>query len=294
MTISSLSRGEFPSPAASPSQFTLDATRGAPAKARAAFADLRQTAALWRLVWALSLLDIRLRYRGSILGPFWLTLSTGVMVGALGFLYAGLFRQDIQSYLPYLSVSLILWNFLSSITGEGCTCFTQSEAMIRATRMPLSLHASRSVIRNFLAFAHNIVVIVVVFAVLRKTPGPQSYMVLPAFLLWFIDGFAVTLLLGAFGARFRDIPPIIASIMQIAFFVTPILWNPSILEHRGISTVLIQWNPFFALLQIVRGPLLGQTVDLGTWGCALGYSAALIVFSGIIFALARPRLSYWV
>ena len=82
--------------------------------------------------------------------------------------------------------------------------------------------------------------------------------------------------------------------MQIAFFVTPILWSPSILEHRGIGLLLIEWNPFYSLLEIVRGPLNGASVHLATWEFALSYSAVLIVFSGIMFALARPRLAYWV
>jgi lipopolysaccharide transport system permease protein len=276
------------------SRISIDAAQTRRAKAGAAFGDIIQTVQLWRLVWTLSSLDIRLRYRGSILGPFWLTLSTGVMVGALGFLYAGLFHTDIKSYLPYLALSLILWNFLSALTSEGCTCFTLSEAMIRASRMPLSLHAARVVIRNFLVFAHNIVVIVVVFAVMRKPPGAESYLIIPALTLWFFDGFAICLLLGSFCARFRDIPPIVGSIMQIAFFVTPILWSPAILEHRGIGTILIKWNPFYALLEIVRAPLDGTPLHLVTWEFALGYSAFLILCAGIMFSISRARLAYWV
>jgi lipopolysaccharide transport system permease protein len=300
MTLTSLPRADAATPdllksANAPhSRVSIDAATGAGAKARAAFGDVAETLQLWRLVWKLSFLDIRLRYRGSLLGPFWLTLSTGVMIGALGFLYAGLFHTDIHTYLPYLSLSLILWNFLSALTAEGCTCFTISEAMIRASRMPLTLHAARVVIRNFLVFAHNIVVVVVVFAVMRKMPGAQSYMIIPAFMLWFVDGFAICLLIGAFCARFRDVPPIVASVMQIAFFVTPILWSPAILEHRGIGTLLIKWNPFYSLLEIIRAPLLGTPLHLATWAFALGYSAVLVALAGVMFALARPRLAYWV
>jgi len=272
----------------------INAAQTSGAKATAAWGDVRQTLQLWRLVWRLSLLDIRLRYRGSVLGPFWLTLSTGVMVAALGFLYSKLMRMDIHTYLPFLSLSLVLWNFLSALANEGCVCFTGSEGMIRASRMPLSLHAARVVIRNFLAFAHNIVIIVLVFAIMHKVPGRQSYLILPAFLIWFVDGLALCLLLGAFCARFRDIPPIVASVLQIAFFITPIIWSPTILMHRGIGIVLTTGNPFYALLEIVRGPLLGTPADPLTWGVALGYSAILVVSSAILFTLARPRLAYWV
>jgi lipopolysaccharide transport system permease protein len=104
MTLTSLPRTDAATPdllkssTAPHSRVSIDAATGAGAKARAAFGDVAETLQLWRLVWKLSFLDIRLRYRGSMLGPFWLTLSTGVMIGALGFLYAGLFHTDIHTY----------------------------------------------------------------------------------------------------------------------------------------------------------------------------------------------------
>jgi lipopolysaccharide transport system permease protein len=275
-------------------RITIAAARNWKSRARAEFSDIFGAAHLWRLVWTLSVLDIQQRYRGSILGPFWLTLSTGVMIGAMGVIYAGLFHENVHTYLPFLSLSLVLWNLMSALTAEGSTCFLQSEPMIRAMRMPLSMHAARVVVRNFLVFAHNIVVIVVVFAVMHTVPGRYSFMIIPGFALWIVDAFAISLLLGVFCARFRDIPPIVASIMQIAFFVTPIIWSPAVLAHRGIGIVLITWNPFAALLEIIRGPLLGTPLHLMPWLVALGYSSILIVAAAAIFSVARPRIAYWV
>ena len=260
----------------------------------AADTDLRDTLKLWRLVWALGLMDIRLRYRGSILGPFWLTLSTAVMVGALGFLYSRLFHTDITTYLPFLSLSLVLWNFMSALVGDGCTCFTMAESMIRGMRMPLAMHAARAVVRNVLVLCHNIIVIAAVFIIMRKVPGAYSAEIIPALALWMIDCMAVCLLLGILCARFRDIPPIVASVMQIAFFVSPVLWSPTILAHRGLGIYLVKWNPFFALLEIVRGPLLGTPLALQTWVAALCYSLLLVLLALVAFMRARSRLAYWV
>ncbi|HQT47649.1 MAG TPA: ABC transporter permease [Acidocella sp.] len=256
--------------------------------------DLAETLRLWPLVWALSMLDIRLRYRGSVLGPFWLTLSTAVMVGSIGFLYSRLFHQNIAGYLPFLSISLVLWNYISTITAEGCICFTQSESMIRAMRTPLSLHAARVVMRNILILGHNIVVIVVVFIIFRTVPSLAVFSILPACVLWVVDSMAICLILGIFGARFRDIPPIIGSVVQIAFYLTPVMWNPTMLEHRGLSRIFIEWNPFFALLEIMRGPLLGNPFSPGVWSMALGYSTILVLLAGFVFTRTRPRIAYWV
>ncbi|MDE8345648.1 MAG: ABC transporter permease [Acidocella sp.] len=273
---------------------TITATPGWHGKIKMARADIALALRLWPLVWTLSLLDIRLRYRGSLLGPFWLTLSTAVMVGSIGFLYSHLFHQNVAAYLPFLSISLVLWAFISTVTAEGCMCYTASEGMIRAMRMPLSLHAIRVVLRNILVLAHNIVVIVVVFVIFRVVPSAAVISLPPALALWAVDAFAVSLMLGIFGARFRDIPPIIGSIMQIAFYLTPVMWNPVMLMHRGVSAVLVKWNPFYALLEIVRGPLLGGPLEPQVWALALGYSAVLIAISGVVFLRARARIAYWV
>jgi lipopolysaccharide transport system permease protein len=259
-----------------------------------AAADIASTLRLWPLLWTLSFFDIRLRYRGSLLGPFWLTLSTAIMVAAIGVLYATLFHQELTDYLPFLSISLVLWNFISTITSEGATCFTQAESMIRSMRMPHSLHAGRVVVRNLMVLAHNIIVIVVVFAIFRTTPSIAAFSILPACLLWAADAFAVCLLLGIFGARFRDIPPIVGSIMQIAFYMTPIMWSPTMLVHRGFAMAFVHLNPFFALLEIMRGPLLGMPLEPEAWFTALAYSAALILVTGFVFIRARSRIPYWV
>ncbi|MDD2703941.1 MAG: ABC transporter permease [Acidocella sp.] len=259
-----------------------------------AAADIAETVRLWPLVWTLSFFDIRLRYRGSLLGPFWLTLSTAIMVASIGFLYAKLFHQDVSAYLPFLAISLVLWNFINTITSEGATCLTQSEGMIRSMRMPHSLHAARVVMRNVLVLGHNLIVIVVVFAIFRTTPNISAFSLIPACLLWAVDGFAVCLLLGIFGARFRDIPPIIGSIMQIAFYMTPIMWSPTMLMHRGFAIALVKLNPFFSLLEIVRGPLLNMPLEPEAWTTALAYSAVLLLLTTIAFIRARSRIPYWV
>ena len=70
---------------------------------------------LWKLGLTLAWLDIKLKYRGSVLGPFWLTISTGVMVGAMGTLYGTLFHMDLKTYLPFLALSLVLWNAIGLV-----------------------------------------------------------------------------------------------------------------------------------------------------------------------------------
>jgi lipopolysaccharide transport system permease protein len=261
------------------------------ARNRLAGRDVSDGTGLWPLAWTLGWLDIRLRYRGSVLGPFWLTLSTGIMVASLGVLYSTLFHMDIHEYLPFLSLSLVLWGFLGTVTGEACTTFTEAESVIRSVRMPFFVFAIRVVIRNLLVLTHNIVVIVVVFAVFLVWPGWHALIAIPGLLVWVVDALALTLLLGSFCARFRDIQPIVNSIMQIAFFMTPVIWKPAQVGDNHVR--LLPLNPFFDLLEIVRAPLLGTAPSMTTWLGAALYSLVLCGVTWGFFARARGRVAFW-
>ena len=105
----------------------ISADISASGRGRQALDDVVKGAALWRLGLTLGWLDIKLRYRGSMLGPFWLTISTGVMVASLGMLYSTLFKMDLKTYLPFLALSQVLWGFLGVVVSEACTTFTDAE-----------------------------------------------------------------------------------------------------------------------------------------------------------------------
>ena len=261
------------------------------ARLRLALADVRRGLRLWRLAWSLGWLDIRLRYRGSMLGPFWLTISTGVMVGALGYLYSALFHMELKEYLPFLALSQVLWGFLATLVSESCSVFTDSETVIRSVRMPFFLFSMRVLIRNSLVLAHNVCVIILVFALLRVWPGATALFAVPALALWVADALALSLLLGAFCARFRDIMPIVNSVMQIAFFITPVIWKP---EQLGVHGVWLPLNPFFDMLQIVRAPLLGEAPAPLVWAGALCFSVGLCGVAWAFFVRARGRIAFWI
>jgi lipopolysaccharide transport system permease protein len=262
-----------------------------PARQRSAVNDVRRGLSLWRLAWSLGWLDIRLRYRGSMLGPFWLTISTGVMVGSLGLLYSTLFGMALRDYLPFLALSQVLWGFLATLVSDSCAAFTESETVIRSIRMPFFLFAMRILVRNVLVLAHNIVVIVVVFALLRMWPGALGLLALAALPVWILNALALALLLGGICARFRDIMPIVNSVMQIAFFVTPVIWKPEQLKDRAVWLPL---NPFYDMLEIVRAPLLGEAPGLLVWVGALGYSIVLCGLAWAFFLRARGRITFWI
>lgn len=262
-----------------------------PRRRERAIEDLLTGLSRWRLAWALARGDIMHRYRGSVLGPLWLTISTAVMLAALGFLYAQLFRMDVAQYLPWLAVSLIVWNMIAQVVNEAALTLTAVDGVIRQLPLPYSVHALRVVFRNAVVAAHNLPLIAVIFAIFGIAPGWIVLLALPGFLLIGVAAFSASILLGMVCARFRDIPPIVSSVMQLAFFVSPVIWKP---EMVGPWQPLLPINPFFAVMETVRAPLMGETGGALVWAMALVWTGLLAAAAWVFFVRFRGRIAFWV
>lgn len=256
-----------------------------------ALRDLGEGLLRWWLWGLVAWCDIKQRYRGSVLGPFWLTLSTAIMIGSLGALYSRLFHMEIQTYLPYLSLGILAWGLVSALLTEACTAFISAEHVIKQIRMPLTVHLYRVIARNVIVFGHNLVVFVVVAVWFQVTVDWADLMVLPGMVLLLFAMVPIGLILGTICARFRDVPPIVASLLQVIFFMTPIMWQPDLL---GPNAALATYNPFNCFIDLVRAPLLGQWVPETSWEISLAVTALSWLVAFPFFARFRARLAYWV
>lgn len=240
---------------------------------------------------SMAMQDIRLRYRGSVLGPFWLTLSTGIMIAAMGVIYARLFRTNISDYLPYLAIGLVIWQFLSALITDGCQTFLAAQTVILQAPMPFSVHIFRMVSRNFIILAHNLVIIPIVLIFQGVPISSEALLILPAFLLLAIDGTAIGMLFGMLSARFRDVPPVVTNFVQVLFFVTPIFWSP---EALGPYKTWAELNPLFAAIDVVRAPLMSAAPAPYSWWILVATTLVGSAISFAMFARFRSRIAYWI
>src|SRR5258708_17374879 len=110
----------------------------------------------WRIWWLVAVGDIRQRYQRSLLGQFWLTISMGVTIGAIGFVYSVLFQQDMATYLPFLGVGIVCWGLISGIVTDGCGAFRLSAAIIVQSRLPRSWFVYPILLLNLICFDHTL------------------------------------------------------------------------------------------------------------------------------------------
>jgi lipopolysaccharide transport system permease protein len=276
-------------PPAATARYLVDAAN--PRRRERALEDLATGFSRWRLPAALARLDIRNRYRGSVLGPFWLSLSTAIMVVALGLLYSALFKLPLADYLPFLAVSLIIWGMISQIVGDACTSLISSEGIIRQVPLPYTVHALRCVFRNAVIAAHSLPLILVIFLIFGHMPGPEALLALPGLALLAVNAFAIALFLGMLCARFRDIPPIVANVVQLAFFMSPVIWKPELLGARARWLPL---NPFYTVMETIRGPLIEGGASPVVWLSAIVFTLFTCAAAFAFFVRFRGRIAFWV
>jgi len=254
-------------------------------------ADIAEGVRLYWLWSRLAYHDIKMRYRGSLIGPFWLTLSTAIMAAMMGVLYSKLFNTDVRTYLPYVTIGLIVWQFISTTVNESCLTFVAVSAEVQQVRLPFSSHVFRLVYRNLLVLCHNVVILFVVLVIFPPTLILEQLTLIPAMAVLIANAAWLACLLGMLGARYRDLPPIISNFLQVLFFVTPIFWRP---ESLGRYLVMARYNPLHAAIDIIRSPLLGVAPDVASWPIMLAMTLVGCVVTFAVFARLRGRIAYWV
>ena len=255
-----------------------------------AFADLRASFGRIGLAWSLAWHDVVSRYRGSIIGPFWITLSMGLMVAGIGFLYANLFKIPVHDFIPYVAIGIVFWGLISSVIVEGCGAFVGASGMLSQTSLPMMTFIWRTVLRNVINLAHHLVIILGTLIFYDHWREANVLLSVVGVVLVMLNLGWICLAAAMASARFRDIPQIVASVTQFAMFMTPVFWLPG---GRLLDHAVLLLNPFFHMLEAVRAPLLGQTPEPATYlvlgGMAL--TGWLITFS--IFSNIRRRIVHY-
>ncbi len=255
--------------------------------------DIQDGMAKWRIWLMLAYQDVRLRYRRSVLGPFWITISMAITVYSMGYLYSHLFHSDIQTYFPFLVAGMLAWALISTQVSDLTEALTLSDGLIKQIKLPYSLYIHRIATRNIIIFFHNVLVIIpilIVFHNVAKING-CTLLLIPGLIIIYINSISYGLVLGMIGARYRDILQIVKSLIQVAFFLTPVMWNPAILPPQDRYIVFL--NPFYAFIELIRAPLLG-TMPAGSTLIMV----SVVTLIGLLLSLKmltryRARIVYW-
>lgn len=235
--------------------------------------------------------DLLLRYRRSLLGPLWLTISMGVMIAGMGPLYATLFGTELKSFFPYLTLGIIFWSFIAGVVNEGCLALVSSGSSLKQADHPVTAVIWRLLARHLLQLAHHVLIYLPVAWWCGIEVRGATLAFLPGLVLVVLTMHALALTLSIVCARFRDVAQIVASVVQLLMFVTPVFWLASALPAK---TRFVLYNPLAGMLELLRSPLLGEWPSTSAWLVTAGTWGVSTVVSLLLLARTRRRIAYWI
>ncbi|MDP1583802.1 MAG: ABC transporter permease [Bradyrhizobium sp.] len=275
-----------------PSLSETGSEAGLRAHFRSGTAEIVDGALQWRLWYLIGSSEMRRRYARSRLGQIWIMLTSAIAVSTIGFVWSYLWAQPVGEVLPYIAVGLVVWQLIAAILIESTTLLPANSRYFHNQCMPVSTVVFALAFRHTATFFMNLIFPLILAASLGLRPSSSAFLAIPGVLLTLIWCLWTSLILSILCTRYRDIVQVVSNVIQVAIFITPVLWMPEILPARAQDW--LPWNPFAVFVAIVRDPLLGREVPLAYWGSAVIFSLGGFCASLPFLGRGSRRIVYWI
>lgn len=245
----------------------------------------------YRIWWYFAWMEVKQRYRRSIIGPWWISISMLIFIVAMSMVYSRLFHENTDDYIVFFTSGFLFWTYISSSINESTEILKNSQQFIKQLNLPFCFYIFKHITRQIIFLAHNLVVYILVIIYFKKMPNLDVLLVIPGFILLTLNLFWISLLISLISTRFRDMIPIVTSCMQIAFFITPITWMPKLLNPHSF---IMNLNPFVYFIEVIRTPLMGGAPMLRFWFADSTLVIIGFLFTMLIFSRCRTKIAFWI
>jgi ABC-type polysaccharide/polyol phosphate export permease len=259
-----------------------------------AIGDIVSTMRRFRSCFFLALTSVKLRYRRTLLGPLWITITTAVFIFFISYLHSAFILTSFHRYLLNLALGWIMWHFIYDSVLQGAQTFQRAADLIINTTTEKFVFVLKTVLANLIVFAHSLLITVPVYLVAGLPFSRATWLVIPALILIILSATWSAVIFGILCARYRDLYPSLQAIMRGLFFVTPILWTPDLLPAGSPRKLIVDLNPLAHYIAIWRKPMLGQYPDELSWLVAGGCTMVGLAAAFIAFARYRRTIVLWV
>lgn len=238
--------------------------------------------------------DVKQNYRRSALGQFWISLSTLAMVATLGLVFGQLFGVPLVEFLPYVAGGLIMWNYMLALQTDVMGAFIGSAGLIRELSISRFTFILRAWWRASITFAHNIVVFPLVIIAVGGSFSVNPTLLAVGILLLNLFSTSLGVILAFVATRYRDLNPIVSSLMLVAFYASPVFWRRESLPDSSLGSELLDFNPFSKFLSMARDPLIGVAPSGETiWFCVLAV-IGLWSLAAIVYQRYKDKIVFWI
>jgi ABC-type polysaccharide/polyol phosphate export permease len=258
----------------------------------AAIADIKKSL-LIKHVWTnLAILEIKSSYKRTILGPFWIVITTFVLIFAMGPLYSYIFKIKFEDYFLYIVCGFTFWEFIKQNILEATKIFPESNGIILSQPFPISLYIFKSLYKNIIIFLHNLIVVIpTVFFFNNNISFNTFFFFTIGAAINCITIFFLSLIISIICTRYKDMAQIIVSILTVMFFLTPILWT---VDMAGERAFFVYGNIFFIMIDVIRLPLISSNIPVNSLIALVALNLIIIPLSLYIFGKFKSKIAYWV
>ncbi len=246
----------------------------------------------WRVWLHLGLADIRNRFAKSMVGPVWIVLNLAMWVVGIGVVYSALFHQELHDFLPYLTMGFVVWGYLTQTLTDGGNAFIYAEGYIKQFTYPKQIYILRVLVNAAVVLAIGTVIFFAVLLFFHRSLGWGALWALLGFAILGLASYLHATIMAYASVRFRDLPHGMTSLLQVLFFVTPVLLRADDLKDRGVDFIYL-YNPLFYLIEVVRYPLLHSTAAPEyIYGACAGYLALIGLIAYAVAKIFDRRIVY--
>ena len=261
---------------------------------RGTIRDVIRSVRLWHIWTRLGVLDLKMRFRRSAVGPGWIFVNLAVLVIAIGFIYANLLGQDPREFIPYLTVGLILWNYLTNSIVEGGTAFVNCEGYIKQISLPIYIYLLRAFVSVGLTTVITLSAFVLVAIYYRLPISAGTLFVVPGLIIVMATSLLLITIFAHVNTRFRDVAHMVTVLLQVLFYATPVIFPAELLlRRRPDLAFVIELNPLYHVIEVVRRPLLtGAPADWHSYAAAGMILTVLAIGAATVIAVFQRRIVF--
>lgn len=255
--------------------------------------DVARSVGLWHIWIRLGLQDVRLKFRRSAVGVAWIFVNLAVLVSSIGFIYANLLGQDTREFIPYLTIGMILWGYLTSSIVEGGNAFVHSEGYIRQISLPIYVYVLRFFVSISVTALISMIAYVAVALIYSVPLGAGTLYAIPGLLMVMSASLLFITIFAHLNARYRDLAHLASVGMQVLFYVTPVIFPARLLRQRTDLAYVVDFNPMYHLIEVVRRPLLANgPAEFQSYVATAMVLALLAGAAAVVIALNQRRIVY--
>ena len=242
------------------------------------------------LIKILTISDLKVKYQSSVLGFAWSLLNPLLMMLVLYLVFSNLFKANQDHFALYLLIGIVSWRFLAIGSSASMGAIVGKSSLVTKIYIPRQVLVMSTVLSSFISSILEFLVLVPLLIILGA--GISPYILLFPFIhvIYFLIVYGLSLILAALYVYYRDLNQIWDVLIQIGFFLSPIVYPLSTVPPAYLKYYLL--NPITALMQMYRDVLLyHQLPALGNAALTLGAGLILMVIGTMVFKRLERRFA---